>query len=61
MMINLTRDIKKLHHNQDATIWDRSSRFQNEIRVKVMGIWGYGGIGRETGFESIIQAVFKIN
>ena len=48
MMINLTRDIKKLLHNQDAAIWERSSRFQNEIRGKVVGIWGYGGIGRET-------------
>jgi len=48
MMINMARDMKRLVHNQDNTIWDRSPRFQDEIRGKVVGIWGYGGIGRET-------------
>lgn len=48
MMINLTRDLRELLHNQDAKIWDRSSRFQQEIRGSVVGILGYGGIGRET-------------
>lgn len=48
MMINLTRDLRGLIHNQDAKIWDRSSRFQREIRGSVVGILGYGGIGRET-------------
>jgi phosphoglycerate dehydrogenase-like enzyme len=48
MMINLARDARKMQHNQDAAIWDRDARFQNEIRGRVVGIWGYGGIGRET-------------
>ena len=48
MMVNLSRDIRSLIRNQDAQIWDRSSRFQREIRGSVVGIWGYGGIGRET-------------
>lgn len=48
MMVNLARDMRAMHHHQDAGIWDRSMRFQHEIRGSVVGIWGYGGIGRET-------------
>jgi phosphoglycerate dehydrogenase-like enzyme len=48
MMVNLARDARQMMHNQDAAIWDRSARFQHEIRGAVVGIWGYGGIGRET-------------
>jgi phosphoglycerate dehydrogenase-like enzyme len=48
MMINLARDMRGLIHNQDLRIWDRAPRFQREIRGSVVGIWGYGGIGRET-------------
>lgn len=48
MMVNLARDMRSLMHNQDNGIWDRSKRFQHEIRGSVVGIWGYGGIGRET-------------
>jgi phosphoglycerate dehydrogenase-like enzyme len=48
MMINLARDMRGMMHNQDASVWDRSARFQHEIRGSVVGIWGYGGIGRET-------------
>ena len=48
MMINLIRDMRGMMHNQDAKIWDRASRFQREIRGTVVGIWGYGGIARET-------------
>lgn len=48
MMVNLARDARKMMHNQDSEIWDRSARFQHEIRGAVVGIWGYGGIGRET-------------
>lgn len=48
MMINLTRNLRTMMHNQDSQIWDRSSKFQSEIRGSVVGIWGYGGIGRET-------------
>jgi phosphoglycerate dehydrogenase-like enzyme len=48
MMINLARDMRRLSHNQDGEVWDRAAVFQNEIRGKTVGIWGYGGIGRET-------------
>lgn len=48
MMVNLARDMRGMMHNQDAAVWDRSARFQHEIRGGVVGIWGYGGIGRET-------------
>lgn len=48
MMINLCRDLRSLIRNQDQKIWDRSSKFQRELRGSVVGIWGYGGIGRET-------------
>ena len=34
--------------NQDSQVWDRGSRFQSEVRGSVVGLWGYGGIGRET-------------
>lgn len=48
MMINLARDFKGMLRNQQQKVWDRSARFQDEIRGRVVGIWGYGGIGRET-------------
>jgi phosphoglycerate dehydrogenase-like enzyme len=48
MMISLARDMRRIFHNQDAHIWDRDARFQSEIHGSVVGIWGYGGIGRET-------------
>lgn len=48
MMINLARDMRSMMHNQDKGIWDRDARYQQEIRGKTAGIWGYGGIGRET-------------
>jgi phosphoglycerate dehydrogenase-like enzyme len=48
MMINLVRDLRTLIRHQDACIWDRSAKFTGEIRGRTVGIWGYGGIGRET-------------
>ncbi|MCF3650487.1 D-2-hydroxyacid dehydrogenase [Synoicihabitans lomoniglobus] len=48
MMINLARDSRQMIRNQDAAVWDRSARFQREIRGLTVGLWGYGGIGRET-------------
>jgi phosphoglycerate dehydrogenase-like enzyme len=48
MMVNLTRDLRRMLHNQDRAVWDRDGRFQQEIRGRVVGLWGYGGIGRET-------------
>ncbi len=48
MMVNLARDLRQMIRNQDAGMWDQSARFQREIRGLTVGIWGYGGIGRET-------------
>ncbi len=48
MMISLARNLRGMIRNQEAGIWDRSPDFQKEIRGSVVGIWGYGGIGRET-------------
>lgn len=48
MMVNLLRDLRQMVRNQDATVWDRSARFQCELRGLTVGLWGYGGIGRET-------------
>jgi phosphoglycerate dehydrogenase-like enzyme len=48
MMVNLVRNLPQLTRNQQARVWDRSAQFQWELRGAVAGIWGYGGIGRET-------------
>jgi phosphoglycerate dehydrogenase-like enzyme len=48
MMINLVRDLRGMIRNQEQGRWDRAAPFQQEIRDKVVGLWGYGGIGRET-------------
>jgi len=48
MMINLARDFRQMIRNQEARVWDRGAAFQREIRGLTVGIWGYGGIGRET-------------
>jgi phosphoglycerate dehydrogenase-like enzyme len=48
MMVNLVRDFRQIIRHQDAAIWDRSAVFQRELRGATVGLWGYGGIGRET-------------
>jgi phosphoglycerate dehydrogenase-like enzyme len=48
MMVNLARNLRQMIRNQEAQVWDRSAMFQKEIRGLTVGIWGYGGIGRET-------------
>lgn len=48
MMVNLVRDIRTLIRNQEHRIWDRSAKFSGELRGRTLGLWGYGGIGRET-------------
>ncbi len=48
MMVALARDLPLMFRNQQQGKWDRDARFQTEIRGRTVGIWGYGGIGRET-------------
>lgn len=48
MIVNLARDLRQMIRNQDSQVWDRGARFQSEVRGSVVGLWGYGGIGRET-------------
>lgn len=48
MMINLIRDLRGMLRNQQHAVWDRADHFQEEVRGRVVGLWGYGGIGRET-------------
>jgi len=48
MMVALARDLRAMIRNQEHGIWDPAVRFQNEVRGRVVGLWGYGGIGRET-------------
>lgn len=48
MMVNLARNLRQMIRNQEAAQWDRAATFQREIRGLTVGLWGYGGIGRET-------------
>jgi phosphoglycerate dehydrogenase-like enzyme len=48
MMINLARDLRGMIRQQEQGAWHRADRFQQEIRGKTIGFWGYGGLGRET-------------
>lgn len=48
MLVCLARDMRQMIRNQEAAVWDRSAVFQREIRGLTLGLWGYGGIGRET-------------
>lgn len=48
MMVNLVRDLRAMIRNQEHSVWERPERFQQELRGSTVGLWGYGGIGRET-------------
>jgi len=48
MMVNLARDLRQMVHNQDAGQWVREARFENEIHGTTVGLWGYGGLARQT-------------
>ncbi len=49
MMVNLARNLRQTIRNQEAKIFfSRLAEFQREIRGSTVGLWGYGGIGRET-------------
>ena len=49
MMVNLARDLMQMIRNQEAAHWERDSpKFQRSIRGSVVGLWGYGGLARQT-------------
>jgi len=60
MMVNLARDVRQMIRNQEAAVWDRSARFQREIRGLTVGLWGYGGIGRETALTLARTGLFIV-
>ena len=47
-MVMCHRHLLEMIENQRSAVWDRSARFQAEMRGLVVGFYGYGGIGRET-------------
>jgi len=47
MMSNLNRDLRGMIRNQEAGVWDRAVRFQQELRGMRVGFFGYGSIARE--------------
>ncbi|SDS29775.1 D-2-hydroxyacid dehydrogenase [Microlunatus soli] len=47
MMLALSRDLPGMLTAQQDRRWDRAPIFQNELRGKRLGLWGYGNIGRE--------------
>lgn len=48
MMLLWHRHLLEMLANQRRANWDRSSRFQRELRGSIVGFHGYGGIARET-------------
>lgn len=48
MMINTHRDLRTMILHQEQGVWDRSPIYQQQIRGRVVGFWGYGGLGRES-------------
>lgn len=49
MMFLFERDFRRVLDNQSARLWDRDPKFQSELRGRLVGIFGYGSIGREIG------------
>jgi phosphoglycerate dehydrogenase-like enzyme len=47
-MVMCHRHMLEMLENQRTAVWDRSARFQAELRGMVVGFYGYGGIARET-------------
>jgi phosphoglycerate dehydrogenase-like enzyme len=47
MMVAMVRDLRGMLRDQESGVWKRSERFQQELRGGTVGLWGYGGIGRE--------------
>jgi phosphoglycerate dehydrogenase-like enzyme len=64
MMVNLSRDLRGMIRNQEHSVWARGARFEQEARGRVVGLWGYGGIGRETArlakaFGMVVHAMTR--
>jgi phosphoglycerate dehydrogenase-like enzyme len=64
MAINLARDVRGSIRNQEICRWNKALRFTGEIRGATLGVWGYGGIGRETArlakaFGMIVHALTR--
>jgi phosphoglycerate dehydrogenase-like enzyme len=47
MMFVFERDFARMLQNQRDHVWDRDRKFQAELRGRLVGILGYGNIGRE--------------
>mgnify|MGYP002623118976 FL=1 len=52
MMLAWNRHLLEMLNNQRGRIWDRSARFQSELRGSVVGFYGYGGLARETARQA---------
>ncbi len=48
MMLMWRREMLEQLSNQKNKIWDRSARYQRDLYGSTLGLWGYGGIARET-------------
>lgn len=48
MMVNLKRDLRQMIRHQDTGSWIREARFESEVHGATVGIWGYGGLARQT-------------
>jgi phosphoglycerate dehydrogenase-like enzyme len=48
MMIALRRNLRQMIRNQDAARWDPADEFQTQIMGGTVGLWGYGGLARQT-------------
>jgi phosphoglycerate dehydrogenase-like enzyme len=48
MMLLWRRRLLEMLDHQRRRVWDRSARFQSELRGSVVGFYGYGGLARET-------------
>lgn len=48
MMLLWHRSLLEMAEHQRQRVWDRSARFQSELRGAVVGFYGYGGLARET-------------
>ena len=44
----MARDLRSMIRDQEDGLFVPRERYQNEIRGRTLGIWGYGGLGRQT-------------